>query len=40
MKPGDACVILPDNKVQHYGCNMYADGVVTDVRTGKVVSTR
>lgn len=34
---GDRCRILGDYKVEHYDCDEWADGVVTDVRTGKRV---
>lgn len=34
---GDRCRILSDYKVEHYDCDEWADGVVTDVRTGKRV---
>lgn len=34
---GDRCRILGDFKVEHYDCDEWGDGVVTDVRTGKRV---
>lgn len=34
---GDRCRILSNYRVEHYDCHTYADGVVTDVRTGEVV---
>lgn len=36
-KPGDLCRILPNYEVQHYDCDEFADGVVTNILTGKVV---
>lgn len=35
---GDRCRILPDYQVEHYDCDEFGDGVVTDVRTGKRVN--
>lgn len=34
-RKGDRCRRL-DNRVEHFDCHTYADGVVTDVHTGKV----
>jgi len=34
---GDRCRILGDYKVEHYDCDEWGDGVVTDVRTGRRV---
>lgn len=36
-QPGDLCIILGNFEVQHYDCDEFADGVVTNVLTGKVV---
>lgn len=38
-KPGDACLLLGDFKVEHRGCDEHPDGVITDARTGKVVAS-
>ncbi|QAU07436.1 hypothetical protein SEA_ALLEB_104 [Microbacterium phage Alleb] len=37
---GNLCRILPDFKVEHYDCDEWADGVITDVRTGKPVAKK
>ena len=37
LKPGDLCRILDNFEIEHHGCDEHPDGVVTDVRTGKVV---
>lgn len=36
-KPGDLCRIIGNYEVAHLDCDEFADGVVTDVRTGKIV---
>ena len=36
-KKGDRCRILADFKVEHYDCDEWGDGVITDVRTGRRV---
>lgn len=38
-RKGDRCRFADDGStVTHFDCDIYADGVVTDVRTGKVVN--
>lgn len=37
---GDLCQILEGYMVRHYSCDQHADGTVTDVHTGEVVSQR
>ncbi|QDK03355.1 hypothetical protein SEA_ROMAN_114 [Microbacterium phage Roman] len=36
-RKGDRCRILGDYKVEHYDCDEWGDGVITDVRTGRRV---
>lgn len=36
-KSGDFCRILGNFEVEHYHCDEFADGVVTNVITGKIV---
>lgn len=36
-KKGDRCRLLGDYRVEHHDCDEWADGVVTDARTGKRV---
>jgi hypothetical protein len=38
-RKGDRCRILKEgHQVEHYDCHTYADGVITDARTGKVLN--
>lgn len=39
-KPGDLCRLLGGGLVEHWKCDQWRDGVVTDVRTGTVVEPR
>lgn len=34
---GDRCRLLGNYRVEHYDCDEWGDGVITDVRTGKRV---
>lgn len=36
-KPGDLCRLLGNYEVEHHDCDEFADGVVTNVLTGKIV---
>lgn len=36
-KPGDLCRLLGNYEVEHYECDEFADGVVTNVITNKIV---
>ena len=36
-RSGDYCYLSSDFTVTHFRCDDYADGTVTDARTGKIV---